>query len=454
MGFRQRQLSFILLIFSIFVDVECPADTHYVSLSGTNNSPFLNWSDAATNPIWAVSAASANDTVLVSNGVYYITNQIYSASAITLKSLNGRDNTILDGMNGAYRCAYVEGAASVFDGFTVTNYNYTAAGQYGIVYVFHVRNCLFVNNTTIGGCVRGYWNSVNTVTNCIFKNNTATLIGVGVFAGAGVASMTVAGCRFEGNKANANSGGACDLRGLNNVISNCVIINNSAPSGGGGIVLASDTTNNFIVNCTITGNVTATYGGGIYVLGQQTAIRNCSIIGNIATNQGGGIWGTNVTIQNCLIARNSSVTNIGGGIWMTNGIIESCTIVSNYAAVAGGGVYVAGPGSKGTNNVIYFNTGASAANFTNTAGNTGLNYSCVIPAVDGTGNITNNPVLKNLTGGDYHLRMTSPCVNVGTNQSWMTGAVDLEGNPRILNVIVDMGAYETRIWQGTIYSVP
>ena len=84
----------------------------------------------------------------------------------------------------------------------------------------------------------------------------------------------------------------------------------------------------------------------------------------------------------------------------------------------------------------------------------GLNYSCVIPAVGGMGNITNNPGLKNLAGGDYHLRMTSPCVNAGTNQLWMTGAVDLDGNPRILKTIVDMGAYETRLWQGTIFKIP
>jgi hypothetical protein len=48
----------------------------------------------------------------------------------------------------------------------------------------------------------------------------------------------------------------------------------------------------------------------------------------------------------------------------------------------------------------------------------------------------------------------SPCVNTGSNQDWMTNAVDLEGNARILNNIVDMGAYETLLWQGTIYRIP
>jgi hypothetical protein len=48
----------------------------------------------------------------------------------------------------------------------------------------------------------------------------------------------------------------------------------------------------------------------------------------------------------------------------------------------------------------------------------------------------------NLTIGNYRLQAISPCVNTGTNQDWMTGALDLDGLPRILREYVDMGAYE------------
>jgi len=47
---------------------------------------------------------------------------------------------------------------------------------------------------------------------------------------------------------------------------------------------------------------------------------------------------------------------------------------------------------------------------------------------------------------DYHLDDRSPCIDTGKNEAWMTGAFDLEGNPRILfglsSATVDMGAYE------------
>ncbi len=441
---------------------KCPADTHYVSLTGTNNSPYTNWADASTDVTWAVTAAAANDTVLVTNGVYYPTQRCYNASAITLRSVNGRDVTIINGANNTNVCANMTVSGSVFDGFTVTNCYNTIT--YGLVSITTVRNCLFVNNTVRGGTVGTLSASV---TNCIFKNNTGTTLSGAIYssAGASAVNITIAGCHFEGNAASGNYGGACDIRSKNNIISNCTFINNNAKVYGGAIFLSSLTTNNLIVNCTFTGNVVVPYpggilgyGGGICTFG-KTTIKNCSLIGNIATNQGGGIYagtssGTNTMIINCLIARNSSVTNIGGGIWMTNGIVESCTIVSNYAKVSGGGIYVNGSGSSGTNNIIYFNTAPNGANFTNdTVGATGLNYSCVIPAVDGAGNITNNPLLLDLGGGNYRLRMNSPCVNAGTNQDWMTGAVDLDGSARLRYGIVDMGAYETILRQGNIYRV-
>ena len=48
----------------------------------------------------------------------------------------------------------------------------------------------------------------------------------------------------------------------------------------------------------------------------------------------------------------------------------------------------------------------------------------------------------NVAAGDLHLLPTSPCVNAGLNQGWMTDSTDLDGNPRISGGVVDMGAFE------------
>ena len=79
-----------------------------------------------------------------------------------------------------------------------------------------------------------------------------------------------------------------------------------------------------------------------------------------------------------------------------------------------------------------------------------LNYSCTTPDPGGIGNIINDPRFVNAAAGDYHLQPISPCINAGTNQDWMIGATDLDGNPRIdASGRVDMGAYE---YQGPIVS--
>jgi len=459
-----------IIIIGLLFALNCPAATHYVVPPGTAGAnpadPYTNWATAGTNILEVVNAALTNSSsrlVWVTNGTYYLTNQISITNVLTLQSVNGRNVTVVNGARRDHRCISISTANSLIDGFTITEFCPTTTDGNGIVYLSassSMLNCLLTVNSNLyasaQGIIRVAGSSTTvTISNCYVINNYAAYIGGGIQVDNAVVKATITASRFEGNYVNVWSGAGVDVRSKEGVVSNCVIVNNSAKTSGGGIFSYLSTTNLLVVNCTITGNVirgAGGNGGGISGSAKMT-IQNCSILGNTVPNLGGGFYGTNMTIRNCLIARNQSTTNSGGGIWMTNGSVENCTIVSNCAGVAGGGLYISGSGG-GTNNIIYFNTAPAAANFTNTEGNAGLSYSCVIPAVAGAGNITNNPILKDFVGGDYRLRVTSPCVNAGTNQPWMTNAVDLDGNARILKTIVDMGAYETRIWQGTIFSVP
>ena len=59
--------------------------------------------------------------------------------------------------------------------------------------------------------------------------------------------------------------------------------------------------------------------------------------------------------------------------------------------------------------------------------------------------MTSPPRLVAPDAGDYHLRASSPCIDSGTNAAWMNLALDVDGQPRIFNGAVDIGAAETYV---------
>ncbi|UCG50122.1 MAG: right-handed parallel beta-helix repeat-containing protein, partial [Phycisphaerales bacterium] len=82
-------------------------------------------------------------------------------------------------------------------------------------------------------------------------------------------------------------------------------------------------------------------------------------------------------------------------------------------------------------------------------------YSDVQGGWSGEGNLDADPLFMNADGpdgvagtedDDLSLSITSPCIDAGSNDAVEPGATDLDGNPRIVGGIVDMGAYE---FQGT-----
>lgn len=97
-----------------------------------------------------------------------------------------------------------------------------------------------------------------------------------------------------------------------------------------------------------------------------------------------------------------------------------------------------------TNCIVYYNSAPTNENY---SGST-LSYSCTTPDPEvGVGNITNAPLFIAKDAGNYRLQVGSPCINAGTNQDWMTGAMDLDGHSRIVDNVVDVGAYEYDGWR-------
>jgi len=434
-----RQVCFALVCLLWFGAIVSRADTHYVSLSGTNDSPYTNgWASAATNIQWAVDAAvNAGDKILVSNDTYMLTNQISITNSVTLQSVNGYTSTVINGNWPAYttRVVYVNNTGAVISGFTITNGYSTNQNGCGI----YVQMGNLVTNCLITG---------NTITN---QTNAVSLYGSGCNFANG---KRISHCIITGNRALGNQSYMALVVGLG-IASNCVISGNDGGiSGAGqGALALGDTSGRCTgINCTVSYNkglgVSISPGGYLY---SSTVNNN--------TNNGVGINGQG-TVRNCLITRNGGYGILIGSpfYYSGNDRIENCTIAHN---VSTGVYFIYDPHYTNyvDNSIIYYNGPGGTNNWGFVGTNITYTNCCIYPIPtnvpgqpEGTGNITNEPLFQDTNSGNYHLSQSSPCINRGTNQSWMTNAVDLDGRMRIRYGRVDMGAYE-RIYEGSIYTV-
>ena len=384
----------------LFATGPLPAATLYVDAANTNPiAPYTNWATAAAVIQDAVDAAAPGDTVLVTNGLYaaggravYGTtiNRVAAVSAVTVRSVNGPQFTIVQGALESttvnIRCALLGGAACL-SGFTLTNGSliWWAPGS--------------IYEDLCGGGV------------CCFS------------------SSVVSNCVIAGNQAFRHGGGAYGAH-----LHRCTVVANSASGYGGGA--AYSTLNNcHLANNSASDSLDFHFGGGAYHCG----LTNCILQGNSADG-GGGAYSS--TLCNCLLSENSAVYE-GGGAW--GGYLINCTFSRNSASSGGGGI----GGEYGgacllSNCILYDNTAETGPNHYNGSAGTTLNSCCTTPMpTNGTGNITNAPLFVDPDNGNFHLQSNSPCINAGNND-YAPGPTDLDGNPRIVNGTVDMGAYE---WQ-------
>ncbi|NCC69659.1 MAG: PKD domain-containing protein, partial [Clostridia bacterium] len=238
----------------------------YVAPDSTPAYPYTSWADAATNIQDAIDAGVDGTLVLVTNGVYLITSQIDLQKGITVRSINGYSNTVVQRASGACRIFYLSHSNAVLDGFTITN---------------------------------GYL-------------NTAYIKGGGVLIDSG--GGTVSNCLITGNICKFNSYGGGVFLNQNGRVKNCLICGNSGTWTGGGVHLKG--TNAIVENCEIMENQCDGAGGGGYSGGgayvdDGATLRNCLVYNNISS--------TTATKRE----------EQAGGVYCDNGsLVESCTIVS------------------------------------------------------------------------------------------------------------------------------
>ncbi|MEL7119953.1 MAG: 5'-nucleotidase C-terminal domain-containing protein, partial [Bacteroidota bacterium] len=401
---------------------------------------------------------------------------------------NSSTPTQTDHLNGSNAYTVVTGSGTnntaIIDGFTLTagksDGSSTPASVGGGIFndggTPIINQLIISGNSTGSGPGGGMYNqnASPTITNStISANSTVSGVGGGIYNTT--SSPTITNVTISGNSAlNGPGGGIYNISSSNPIITNSVISKNIAGNSGGGIFNngSSPSILDIVISENSAGNGP---GGGIYNFSNSNpVITNGVISGNTTNNAGGGIYnsGSSLSLINVVISGNSAVNGPGGGIYnisSSNPIITNSVISGNTTGNTGGGMFNQSSTPTLTNTIIWNNrdvsgiTGATAS-IGNSSSTPVITYSIIANSgFTGTSpdfNKDEDPQfvmgidLSNLpsTAGNFSLQPGSPALNMGNNNADIDGAngnqtiqniqTDLEGGPRILQDIVDIGAFE------------
>jgi len=263
---------------------------------------------------------------------------------------------------------------------------------------------------------------------CSWADETAVLDGFTITAG-----------NANGSGAPDKHGGGMYNEGGSPVLTNCTFSKNSAKGRGGGI--SNDNFSNpTVINCTFNDNSAKNGGGMSNTNYSSPAVINCTLNGNWASGNGGGIRNnqSSLTLTNCLFSGNSASN--GGGIRnsQSSPTLSNCTFTAN-SSMTGGGMYNRESSPNVINCILWSNTPEEIK-----GGTPVITYSNIQGGWPGAGNIDADPLFVDAANGDYHLQADSPCIDAGDNSAIPAGVIlDLDGKPRIINGIVDMGSCES-----------
>jgi predicted outer membrane repeat protein len=289
---------------------------------------------------------------------------------------------------------------------------------------------------------------------CIFTDNYA---GVGGAVYVGGSCPVFIRCIWEKN--NAGSGVVYISGGSNTIFTSCLFENNIVEFNGGAICVSRSAYLISLSSCVFRRNEAGRKGGAIYtdIMG-EVRMTNCLFVANKAGDSGGAISclghndGTGRSLYNlvnCTFYGNTSPvfdsppTNTekqpdSSRVYWSDSVITNCIFYNSIANEV--------PEIPVSGNPISFKFGLSEP----------LIITCIYenqPSQDGAVPPTPDPLFVDPFGADgilgtedddFRLAPASPAIDSGTNQTNpLLPPMDLDGNPRILNDVVDLGAYES-----------
>ncbi|MDD5454757.1 MAG: right-handed parallel beta-helix repeat-containing protein, partial [Candidatus Ratteibacteria bacterium] len=325
---------------------------------------------------------------------------------------------------------------AMIEGFTVEH----GYGTYGCIRTSYVHSW-----TVGGGGMRNEFGSP-TVKNCTFRYNKAERYGGAIVNIA--ASPEITDCTFIGNIADKTVG----TGGSGGAIWNCDLYYYS--------LYPEMYCTPKIKNCTFIDNYASVWGGAVYSEWfSECEITDCMFVNN-HSSYGGAIAnsGAIMTVTSCVLAGNNSGLD-GGGLcnWDASIVIKNSTFYNNHAGYRGGGVFHMGESPTTlTNCIIWDNTDNYSGNdevfILNRNDSVNITYCNIKISCGGTGNISTDPLfvdVSNPLDNGLRLAANSPCIDRANDCK--APYTDILGRfrvdiPGIGSSIVDIGAYEYRVW--------
>lgn len=401
-------------------------------------------------------------------GCTFAGGYVYSDS---LGAANNGAGVYVDGCSDASSalladCVFSNNLVEVKTGYTAAVKG--GAGVFvksGLSTLVLIHDCTFCDNvaTAATSTVRtnggGLWmRSPTTIRRCRFERNIAVcgLSGNGAMGGAVYGDVTqhvAEDCTFVGNRSYKTAGSQSHASALyfnsgSARVTGCSFTNNTGADNGwlfcGGTVS----------NCVFTSN-SSTYGSEVC-----TKIYNCEFRDNR-----GAIFrnANNATVRNTLFAGGLDVVAWSHDTKDRKIRFENCTFVKNAAVWRVHNNKVTGRTASFVNCLFNGNTkdfdisgsdvlsteGAYYCYTTNSCWGMSSNIGSFVTESDACIQL-DNPRFVDAANGDFALRPSSRCREAGALLSWMTGAADLAGNPRVVDpsgkasagALPDIGCYE------------
>lgn len=258
----------------------------------------------------------------------------------------------------------------------------------------------------------------------------------------------------------ASTGGGVYVDAAAPSIRFCHIAGNQATNAGGG--LGATFSRLELMTTTVRQN-TATDGGGLWIAGagSKPSLSYVFLEENSASAAGGGAtfaWAA-VTMNHCLVARNTAAYGGGVDAYGTHLDVTNCTLADNGASSgAGGGIRQdAGPLDLANTIIAYNNRLAAAtavacvsgvtvtASCCDVYGNQGGDWTGCLAGLGGTsGNLSLDPLFCNMAAGDYGLHANSMCAPAMNPGCGSIGFTVTTCEPEIYTVRADgLGEYAT-----------